>query len=59
MIWEEWNATSGGGFFCNWWPVHRGGTLERERERERETYYSGGEYIYIFWGLEISMEWHK
>ena len=39
MIWEEWNATSGGGFFCNWWPVHRGGTLEqrrRERDRERE-----------------------
>ena len=58
MIWEEWNATGGCGF-CSWWPVHRGGTLERERERESETYCSEGEYVYLFLGLEISMEWHK
>ena len=56
MIWEEWNATGGCGF-CSWWPVHRGGTLERERESE--TYCSEGEYVYLFLGLEISMEWHK
>ena len=36
MIWEEWNATSGSGFFCSGRPTHRGGTLEQWRERERE-----------------------
>ena len=29
---------------------------ERERERERETFYSGGEYAYLFLVLKISME---